>query len=410
MRRNVNTARLTKDFIESKVSQITIMSKYLDIPVEVIEDCVKHNTLITSVFRDDDTNQSMGFTINKAGKLKVRDFGGFGFWGDVYDVVAYILSLVYERKIEPNNKQDFYLVLKHIATTFSDIISNKAIDENIDSDIVEALNKGKTKRAIIEIVPRSWNQDDRRIWNKWNISLNYLNTHFVIPVDQYYVNRGVNSEPKYYYSKKDPCYAYILGQDRKGIYLIKLYFPHRDRAVELRFITNCNVIEGVLNLELDNYDYIIITKSSKDRLSIGNHISTHPLYGETGAKLNIGVLNLPSESYKLKQKEYDWIKSKLKDDGIIISLLDFDKTGRNGARYLYETYNIPFMFITRGEFGLPNYHCKDFADLHEKFSNEEINKFIKETFTYVRLRFKQKDVYDSSISEEGLLYNELPYY
>ena len=68
------------------------------------------------------------------------------------------------------------------------------------------------------------------------------------------------------------------------------------------------------------------------------------------------------------------------------------------------------MFITRGEFGLPNYHCKDFADLHEKFSNEEINKFIKETFTYVRLRFKQKDVYDSSISEEGLLYNELPYY
>ena len=216
MRRNVNTARLTKDFIESKVSQITIMSKYLDIPVEVIEDCVKHNTLITSVFRDDDTNQSMGFTINKAGKLKVRDFGGFGFWGDVYDVVAYILSLVYERKIEPNNKQDFYLVLKHIATTFSDIISNKAIDENIDSDIVEALNKGKTKRAIIEIVPRSWNQDDRRIWNKWNISLNYLNTHFVIPVDQYYVNRGVNSEPKYYYSKKDPCYAYILGQDRKG--------------------------------------------------------------------------------------------------------------------------------------------------------------------------------------------------
>lgn len=409
MRRNPNTSRLTKDYIESKISQELIMSKYLGIPIEVIDECVKRNCLITSVFRDDDHNKSMGFAYNKAGKLKVRDFGGFGFFGDIYDVVGYILSLAYERKIEPNKKEDFYFILKHIAYTFSDIIDNKAVDENIDPIIQKAIKKGQGKKAIIEIAPRSWNKHDKEIWNKWGVSLNYLNTHFVVPVDQYYINRGVNSEPKYYYREKDPCYAYMLGQNRRGIYLIKLYFPLRNRATQLKFVTNCNVLEGLPNLELDNYDYILITKSSKDRLSIGNHIASHSLYGGCGAKLNIGIVNLPSENYRLKQDEYDYLANKLSEDGLIISLLDFDRTGRHGAKYLYDTYNIPYLFITRGEFGFPDYKCKDFADLHEVYSVKEINQFLNETITYVEYRYKRQDVSVRSIQDEGLLYDGIPF-
>ena len=388
MRRNVNTAHLTKDYIESKVSQIAIMSKYLDIPIDVINECIEHNTLITSIFRDDDTNKSMGFTYNKKGRLKVRDFGGFGFFEDIYGTVAYILSLAYERKIDTNNKQDFYFVLQHIAYTFRDIIDNKDIDPNVDPLIKDAITKGKRKKQVIELVPRSWNQHDREIWGKWGIGLNYLNTHFVLPVEQYYINRTADSDPKYYYKAKDPCYAYMLGQNREGIYLIKLYFPLRNRATELKFVTNCNVLEGLPNLELDDYDYILITKSSKDRLSIGNHLMTHPLYGE-GRILNIGIVNLPSENYRLKQKEYDWLSNKLAEDGLIISFLDFDATGRKGARFMLETYNIPYIFITRGELGLEDYGCKDFADLHDSYSIDDIDNFIRETLTYVEIRYKQ---------------------
>ena len=89
---------------------------------------------------------------------------------------------------------------------------------------------------------------------------------------------------------------------------------------------------------------------------------------------------------------------------MIISLLDFDTTGRNGARYLNETYNIPYIFITRGEFGLPNYECKDFADLHDKYTNNQINDFIKETLTYVELKFKNKGYYPDAY------YEGLPYF
>ena len=41
LRRNPNTVKLTKAYIESKVSQEAIMSKYLDIPIEIIDDCIK---------------------------------------------------------------------------------------------------------------------------------------------------------------------------------------------------------------------------------------------------------------------------------------------------------------------------------------------------------------------------------
>ena len=390
LKRSPNTSKLTKTFIESKVSQELIVSKYLDIPLEVVKDCIEHNHLIESVFRDDDVNKSMGIQYNAKGRLKVRDFGGFGFFEDIYGVVAYVLSIICNRQIETNNKEDFYFVLKHIAYTFANLIEGKDVDPLVDDSIKTALNQGKKKRPIIECVTRSWNKYDKDIWNRWGIDLNYLNTHFVYPVEQYYINRTRDTEPKYYYKSKDPCYAYLLGQTNKGVSLIKLYFPLRNRKTQLKFITNCNVIEGLPNLELYNYDYIIITKSSKDRLSLGNHLATHPLYGGRESKLNIGIVNLPSENYKLKENEYQYLQRKLATDGMILSFLDFDATGRAGAKYLEETYGIPYLFITRGELGLENFECKDFSDLHDKFTIEEINRFIKDTLKYVELRFKQK--------------------
>lgn len=406
-KRTPNTSKLTKAFIESKISQEAIVSKYLNIPMEVVQDCINHGHLIKSVFRDDDYNKSMGIVYNRKGRLKVRDFGGFGFFDDVYGVVAYVLSNIYDRPISTDNKQDFYFVLKHIANTFSDNIEGKIVDENIDKDIIKALSKGRSKKAIIEIAPRPWNQQDKAYWNSIGINLNFLNANFVIPVDQYYINRITNPDPKYYYKESDPCYAYMLGQNKQGIYLIKLYFPFRDRSKELKFITNCNVLEGLPNLERNDYDYIIITKSSKDRLSIGSHLSSTFFYGGAGNKLHIGVINLPSENYKLKTNEYEWLKNKLNENGIIVSLLDFDTTGRCGAKYLYETYNIPYIFITRGEFGLYNYGGKDFSDLHKCYSIKQLNQFINETITYAEIKFKSKNSqvsYMQRLSEFDLPY------
>lgn len=403
MKRTPLTSNLTKAFIESNIPQENIMAKYLNLDVNIIKKCIETNTLITSVFRDNDTNSSMGFAYNKQGKLKVRDFGGAGQFMDIYDTVAYVLSISYERPINTNNKRDFYFILTHIYKTFSKEIDDKKYKEKIDNDIIYGLSKIKHRRPIIELVPRSWNKYDKEYWAKLGVSLSYLNTHFVIPIEQYYIDRGVNTDPKYYYKQKDPCYAYMLGQDRKGVHLIKLYFPNRDRKTELKFITNCNVLEGLPNLELNNYDYILITKSSKDRLSIGSYLSMTPFYGGDSAKLNIGIINLPSENYHLTEKEYSWLTNKLSPTGMLISLLDFDYTGRLGAKYLYDNYNIPYLFITRGEFGLPNYGCKDFAELADKYTKQEINQFINETVNYVKIKF-------NNVSDTSFDFSSLPYF
>ena len=397
MRRNPFTSNLTKAYIESKVSQVKIMAYYLDIDEDVINDCINKCHLIPSVFRDDDYNGSMGFTFNAKGRLKVRDFGGTGFFADVYETVGYVLSLAYDRPVNCNNKNDFYFILSHIAHTFSNYIDGIDVDTNIEKiNISSAIAKGKARRKIIEIAPRSWNKYDKDIWGRWGIDLGYLNTNFVIPVDQYYIDRKIDDNPKYMYTAKDPCYAYTIGQDNKGIWMFKLYFPLRRRdKKDIKFITNCNVLEGLPNLELDNYDYILITKSSKDRLSIGCHLSHNFFYGAARTKLNIGVINLPSENYELKQKEYEWLNKKLKKDGLLISLLDFDTTGRNGANYLRNVYDIPYIFITRGEMGLPNYKGKDFSDLHDYFNINQINQFIKETITYVEIKYKGNGTYYS---------------
>lgn len=151
MKRNANTSKLTKAFIESRVSQEEIVSKYLDIPLEVVRDCVEHNHLITSVFRDDDTDGSMGIAYNAKGRLKVRDFGGAGFFDDVYGVVAYVLSIVYERPISTNNKQDFYFVLSHIYRTFSYQIDNRVNDYDVDESIKNALVKARNKKLLLKL-------------------------------------------------------------------------------------------------------------------------------------------------------------------------------------------------------------------------------------------------------------------
>uniref|UniRef100_A0AAU8MJY6 DNA primase n=1 Tax=Geladintestivirus 1 TaxID=3233133 RepID=A0AAU8MJY6_9CAUD len=403
MKRNPNTTKLTKEFIESKVSQELIVSKYLGIELDIVKDCINKNTLIKSVFRDDDTNKSMGIQYNARGRLKVRDFGGFGFFEDVYGTVAYVLSAVYDRPINTNNKQDFYFVLKHIRYTFCDIIDGKVTDDNLDTVIATANTKIKSKKAIIELAPRSWNKDDIALWKSWGIDINYLNTHFIYPIDQYYINRYNNPEPKYRYTRADPAYGYLLGQNKQGISLIKVYHPLRNRNVKSKFITNCNVIEGLINLEPIRYDYILITKSTKDRLSIGNHLLKHPLY-RGGTRLNVGIVNLPSENYRLKDKEYTYLINKLKDDGKLFSLLDFDATGRSGAKFMQNTYNIDYLFITRGEFGLPNYYEKDFSDLHNTYSYEEINKFIDETLSYINIKYGE-EITDT----EGLPIFNLPY-
>lgn len=377
MRRTVTNGNLTKEFILSKISQVSIFSAYIGVDAEIIEHCIDTGEFISSPFRVDE-HPSFGFKYDNRGKLKAKDFAGY-FHGDCFDAAALVISEIIHKNVDISNKGWFIFVLKHIAYTFRNIIYGKDKDENIEGIIAEGVNAARNRKPIIEFVPRQWNNYDKNYWGKFHVPISYLNTNFVYPVDYFYINRKVNPEPKYYYEndRKDVCYAYMLGQDKRGVYNIKLYFPNRKHGT-VRFITNSNCLEGLLNLELSEYDSIIITKSTKDRISLRAYLDAIDLsisYGGTALR-TIGLVNIPHESYKLKQNEYDWLRAKC-PNGLILSLMDNDNTGYREAIWLRNNYNIIPLCIPR------EYEVKDFAELRSKYSIETIKELINLSYNYI---------------------------
>ena len=375
MKRGIGNSCLTKDYILSKISQESIFAFYTGLDIDIIEDCINKGRLISSPFRIDN-NPSFGFRYNNRGKLKAKDFAGY-FHGDCFDAAAYVINEIYNQNLDVNNKRDFIVILKHVAYSFRNIIYGKEIDYRISEQVQQGLNKVRTKKNVIEFTVRDWNNDDIRYWNSFGIDVNHLNTNFIYAVDEYYVNKKINPEKKYkYVNGRDSCYAFVLGRDASGIYNIKLYFPHRKHG-DIRFITNTNCLEGLIGLELNKYDYILVTKSTKDRVAIECYLDSIDicsiLYGGASLsnRLNIGLVNISSENYKLSQNEYDYLANKC-PKGHIISLMDNDRAGCREAIYLRDTYNIVPLLIPK------IYDAKDFAELRSKYSIETINELVKQ--------------------------------
>lgn len=394
--RSINSSKLNKQSVLAKISQVTIMATYLNLSDKIVQYCIDSGELICSPIRDD-AHPTCGFKYDNKGKLKFRDFAGY-FWGDCFDVVALIMSYIYKKSYDVSNKEDFIKILRHITFTFKDIFYGQEKDINLVNEINTAIVNIRHSKPIIELVVRAWNENDKKYWEQFGVPLQFLNLNFIYPVEQYYINRKINPEPKYYYRSNDPCYGYCLGQDRNGIYNIKLYFPNRKKNIT-RFITNCNHLEGIYNLDRNDYDYIVITKSTKDRVSIGANVKRIiSLYGQSQIG-TVGVINIPHETYRLRQNEYDWLKSKLKDTGKIVSLMDNDRTGKLESIWLRNNYNIIPVII-------PKELCaKDFAELASKTDTNNLYVLIISAINYIN-KYERKSRKPTWNTSE---YDSLPY-
>ena len=102
--------------------------------------------------------------------------------------------------------------------------------------------------------------------------------------------------------------------------------------------------------------------------------SIHSLYGE----INIGLINIPHETYKLRDNEYKWLRNKLNEKGILVSLMDNDRTGLLEAQYLRKEFNILPLIIPK------NYQAKDFSELIMKNNKQKINKLIINTINQLK--------------------------
>ena len=388
MGRNINTENVNKNFVLSKVSQLTIFSTYFNISPDTIQYCIDTGNFINSPIRED-VHPSFGFKYDNRGRLKGKDFAGY-FWGDCFDAAAFVISRLENKRINIANKGDFIYVLKHIMLTHKQFFYGGEKDATLTEAIKLSIDRIRKKKPNIELVVRDWNTYDEKYWQQFGVNLPYLNRHFVYPIEQYYIERAINPEPKYFYDIKDPCYGYLLGHKKGHLPSIKLYFPNRPHG-STRFITNSNHLEGIYNLYRNDYDYIVLTKSTKDRLSLGCTWESLSL-GYSEQPLKVGFINIPHETYRLRDFEYKWMFSKLTFDGKLISLMDNDRTGLEEAYWLRKHYNIQPIIIPK-ELG-----AKDFAELRSKYDITQITNFIKQTLEFLNYDKNQKLIQHSKTS------------
>ena len=351
---------LTVNYIRDKFEQVSIFSKFLDISEDTVIECIKFRSTILSPIRPSDNEPSVGFAYDNKGRLKMRDFNG-SFWGDMFDVVSYLY------KLPVSNKSDFYTILKIIY----DSMMCEEYRDVISKDIKERLQSVKREKLVIDLNVREWNHNDVTLWEQWGLSIDDLDKGYVFPIENYWVNIVNNPEPKYFYRPNNPCYAYYLGYDEKGIVNYRLYFPIKSKFYP-KFISNNQSMQGLTLLD-KVYDGILITKSYKDVLLLRRLWDTY--FCPTGGS-NIGFVAPPSENYRFTEGDITTLKSHTLK-GSLLSLFDFDYTGIHATNILKHEFNIPYLFLTNGRFNSPDHGAKDITDYYNNNGEQETVNLIE---------------------------------
>jgi len=330
-----------KNFILSNYEQEDIFSKYLNIPVDDIIDCINNkNHKINNPLRYD-SHPSLGFKIGIDNKLRMYDFADYYYRGDIFDLVGILL-----RK-QPLIPKDFVRICNHIIQ----VMSNPS---NIITTTKVKTKQRKKKILDFYFEARPWNKSDIEYWN--NRVLHYSLLKDVIPVQTLYLSAHY---PSYTYTPDDPCYCYYL--DKVGDHnILKFYFINRKTSITRlpRFITN-NTLHIEAMRELTGGDALVIIKSRKDALLLNQLLIHFPM-----GKVKITVISLNGESEILTQKYIETLYSIYK---LIVINLDFDRTGIASSLKYRDLYNIPLLFLTNGKFGTKDYGAKDISDFYCKF-------------------------------------------
>lgn len=295
---------LTKSYILSQITQEQIFEYYLGIKVEV-------EVLLTtpSVIRPRDSNPTFSFKYSDNGKLRARDWAGY-FWGDCFDVVAYVL------RVNANDKKSFMVILDQIARDFR--LHKYADKITLTGNTFDPREATKIPRGkvLIQFQPRGWDKNiDGKFWLSGNINSKLLEIGRVFPCQYIWLNNNLN----YNFNPKDRAYAYYFTPND-----IKIYFPDRTKY---RFLSNTSYLQGIDLLEPDEFG--IITKSYKDVLSLKS--------------FGIQAVAPPSETVPISLADWHILRRTCNH---WFTLMDFDRTGILMTRKLRDLYGTRPLFFS----------------------------------------------------------------
>lgn len=329
---------VTKQYVLNYIGEMKVFSLYLNVPEDIIRYCLDNNKKIKNPLRIDN-NPSLGFIVDKRGKLRMYDFASSVYRGDCFQCAALALNL------NCSDKRDFIYILK-------DIVHRNTGTPMFQNNIFTPTKK-ETKILTYDI--RSWNVYDTRFWKQYG-----LEHSDIIPISTLYVNGQIT----YLYHKNDPAYVYELYV-KNNIQIIEVYLPLRKRdSGKPRFITNNrNQIKSVKGLK--PCDIIILTKSVKDSKVI-NHIAT--LSSFYVGSCSVISIPISTESAIITKSQYEALKEYADN---IIGIFDNDAQGEICGKSHFEKYGIKY-FLT----GDKDY--KDISDYRSLYGEGLTISFLKE--------------------------------
>lgn len=298
--------KLSKEFILSRISEIEIFKKYLEITPNLSDK-------FTNKLRDDTLADCSFYVAKHTGQLRFKDFA-YGFNWSCYDVVMFKYGI------------NFYDALLQIALDFGVINGENSNQPNTHISFVlsgVSLTPKQIHKLEIGVKKRRYEQIDLDYWSKY--SLEPKDLYYVYPIQKLWINNNVT----YIFKPIDIAYSYHFGNSD-----YKIYFPLRDKY---RFIQNGNHMQGERLLP-DTGELLIITKSYKDVLLL--------------IKMGYNAVAPASENSYLSDNKIVEYRLRFKS---IVLMFDNDASGKFATKYYSEKFNLPFIFV-------PDNYPKDISD------------------------------------------------
>ena len=327
MKITLEPIRVTKELILSKVSEEQLMEFYLGVPVK--------KGLFKSPLRQDN-HPTCAFYRNKNGDLILKDFAGF-FCGN-------FISVVMEKF-----QCSFAKALQIIGNDFGIIHSKNLIVNKPKLEYTGSVFK-EQKSAVIQVEVREFQDYELSWWRSYGITKEILDKFNVYSCKNVFLNGNLF----HLESKNQHIYGYY-GGIKEGVEQWRIYWPNKKKY---KFLSNwkSTQIQGAAQLPKDGGDYLVITKSLKDCMT---------LYS-----LGITAIAPNSENLFVTPAQYAKLKQKFKH---IIVLYDNDLAGIQGLKRIKKEHpEIIVTFIPR------KYEAKDISDFRKKYGKSETEKLISE--------------------------------
>lgn len=313
---------LTKELIESKISQETLISNYYGVPIKKGLFCAKHRT---------DSHPTCCY-YKRNGRIYIKDFGS-DYYGDWIYVV--------EQKFNCN----YYDALAIAANDF-DIQKIPHLNKNKVKISNESLSENK--QSIIRVEIRDFQQYELDWWNKFGISLQTLKKFRVFSCKNIWINDHII----HLETNNQLVFGYY-GGIKDDIEQWKLYWPNNKKY---KWLSNrdSSQLQGARMLPKSGGDLIIIQKSLKDVML---------LY-----EFGIPSIAPNSENLFLSDEQLMKLKSKFKR---IIVWYDNDAPGKAYLEKIKKEHpELDYFYIPE------DFKEKDFSDFYKKYGKDEATKFL----------------------------------